>query len=747
MIFYDTETVGFHGMCVLIQYAEDDGPIHLYNVWEEPIWKTLNLIERMMDNELCGFNLVFDHFHLCKLYTIFSLFSDKNERPCDHIKEIALLEPKGRDGPCLKPKAACDIMLHARKGKYQSTMNRRNIKIRKIPAIVCDIVRATLEEVVQLDDIYFARRKNKYAPKWSIVDRDDGDDFKDIVLRFKASSALKNLAIHALGIDPQEILRFGDIAVEKNFNPIELGYAPFALAVSTPEKHWQVKIKVKGKWKKGHAWPAVIYRHISHWYSNSLARQYAKDDVKYTRDLWKHLGSPETGDDDSELACAIGASRWKGYKVDTEGIKKLRKEAYQISVSAPKAPGPAKAYLMEKMDEIEGLIVEKSTKKVLLEEVAMWKDDDDDDEKKHPAAIRAQEVLDARMAKWECDLYDKLLIAGRFHASFNVIGALSSRMSGADSLNPQGIKRAKIIREKFPLASDNFILCGGDFDAFEVVLAIAYYGDKKLEEEVKSGKKIHALFGTKVYPTMTYDEILADKEKYTRSKSGVFALIYFGNAFTLKTRLGVPIEIAEKAYQSFITAYPGIGKGREKIINMFQSMKQVGGIGTAIKWNEPKEYIESMFGFRRYFTLETQICRTLFKLAQKPPKHLRMYKGKVLRRDREQTVSGAVQSALYAAAFTIQASVTRAAGNHVIQSSGAQITKKVQRKIWDIQPNGITSWVVQPLNGHDEIMCPIAPEKINEVKEIVNKTIESFRSTVPLIKMEWSTNLKTWADK
>lgn len=742
MIFYDTETCGFHGLCVLIQWAEDDGPIYLYNVWDEPIWKTLRLIELFMGEELCGFNLAFDHFHLCKLYTVFSLFSNKNVKPRDHIEEIALLEPKGRDGLCLKPKAACDIMLHARKGKYQSTMNRRNITVRKIPAIICEVVRNLLEETVKLDDIYFARRKDSHAPRWSIVDRKDCDDFKDIVLRFKASSALKNLAIHALGVDPQEVLRFGDIAVEKNFNPIELGYAPFALAISSPEKHWTAKVKKNGVWKKGHAWPALIYRHISHWYSNNLARQYAEDDVKYTRDLWKHLGSPKAGDDDSELACSIGASRWKGYKVDIEGIKELRKEAYKLSVSAPKAPGQAKIYLTEVMDEVEVLGFGTSTNRILLEELIS-----SEDWKGHPVQVRAREVLDARMAKWECDLYDKLLLAGRFHASFNVIGALSSRMSGADSLNPQGIKRAKVIREKFPLATDTMVLCGGDFDAFEVVLAIAYYGDRRLEEEVKSGKKIHALFGTKVYPDMTYEEILADKEKYTRSKSGVFALIYFGNAFTLKKRLGVPIEIAEKAYQDFIFTYPGIGKGREKIINMFQSMKQVGGIGTAIEWSEPVEYIESMFGFRRYFTLETQICRTLFKLAQKPPKHLRMYRGKVVRRDREQTVSGATQSALYAAAFALQATVTRAAGNHVIQSSGAQITKRVQRRIWDIQPSGIGLWLVQPMNIHDEIMCPTAPEKIVRVKNVVDEAVESFRSTVPLIKMEWTSALKSWADK
>lgn len=743
MIFYDTETCGLHGMCVLIQWAEDDGPINLHSVWVEPIIDTLKLIEKLMGSEVCGFNLSFDHFHLCKLYTIFSQFPDCHAIPEEHIEQIALLEPKGREGQCLKPLAACDIMLHARRNKYQSTMDRRDITVRKIPSVIAAEVRDLLEKI-KLDDIYFARKKDKLSPHWRIMDRDDCLDFKDIVLKFKASSALKNLAVHALKIPPEQVLKFGDVNIEKKFIPLEVGYAPFALAISSPENNWKTKLKKGSGWQRGYTWPAVISRHISHWASNKLARQYAEDDVTYTRELWKHLDSPKAGDNDSELACMVGAVRWKGFKINIEGIKQLKEKAIEVSNSAPKAPNAVKYYLLEDMDDIEALIVEKSTKKVVLEEIALWENDKGE---QHPAAKKAQAVLNARMAKWEVDLCDKLLLAGRFHASFNVIGALSGRMSGGDDLNPQGIKRAKYIRENFPLADKNFILCGGDFDAFEVVLAIAYYGDKELEKTVKGGKKIHALFGTEIYPNMTYEEVLNDKEKYTRAKSGIFALIYFGNEYTLKTRLGVSVETAEKAYQNFIKRFPGIGEGRKKIIKMFQSMEQPGGIGTKVKWKDPQVYIESMFGFRRYFILETMICKTLFNLAQKLPEHFKQFKGKVVRRDREQTISGAVQSALYAAAFALQANVTRAAGNHVIQSSGAEITKTLQRKIWDVQPSGINRWLVQPINSHDEIMCPTILEKVEEVQQIVNETIESFKSSVPLIKMEWKTNLKSWADK
>ena len=55
-----------------------------------------------------------------------------------------------------------------------------------------------------------------------------------------------------------------------------------------------------------------------------------------------------------------------------------------------------------------------------------------------------------KFAAKEIELYDKLLLAGKFHASFIVIGALSSRMAGADGLNAQGIKHTKEVRQMFP---------------------------------------------------------------------------------------------------------------------------------------------------------------------------------------------------------------------------------------------------------------------------------------------------------
>jgi len=190
-----------------------------------------------------------------------------------------------------------------------------------------------------------------------------------------------------------------------------------------------------------------------------------------------------------------------------------------------------------------------------------------------------------------------------------------------------------------------------------------------------------------------------------------------------------------------------VGEGRKRYNDMFCSIRQEGGIGTAVEWHTPADYIESIFGFRRYFTLENEIGKALFKLASKPPKHWKAYKGTVVRRDREQKLVGACMSALYGATFALQAANMRAAGNHVIQSSGAQITKQVQKNIWDLQPVGVSPWKVQPMNVHDEIMCPTAPDTVDKVTRVVDDTVAGFRPKVPLIEIDWFDSLTSWAEK
>lgn len=791
MIFFDTETCGFHGPAVLIQWAEGiDGKINLHSVWTETIADTMALIEKLCDSDVVAFNLAFDWFKICQLYTTLELLGDKvgyDQYPEDHILTYAKLESKARLGKCLKPRGCLDLFLHARKGPYQSTMDRSDIRIRRVPTAVAWKLAAELDVRVPLKDVYFARFKNPKR-RWQVYDiKDDLDqvipEFKDIVLKFAPSSALKALANDALGVDTAKIKLFKDVELPKTAMPVEYGYAPFYLG------------------EKGQ-WPDVIGMHISHWAYNSIARDYATDDVKYLQMLYTHFGEPELNDDDSILAALVGSVRWRGYSIDVEGLKALKAKKQKIVESLGFNHNSTKIirrYLEEVLDPTEALVMQVngkvSTKAVILEELAKWevetvcdpcmgfgcelcKDGLVSTGEPHPVAIRARKILDTRRAAKRIELIEKLLLAGRFHASVKVIGTLSSRMAGADGMNPQGIPSDKEFRELFWLADEGLILCGGDFSGFEICLMDAAYGDPVLRAKLlekrpchkckgdkpdcgecggtgETDTKIHALFGTYLFKSegLTYEDILATKglpgeqDKYSRSKQGVYATAYGGESYTLQNRVGISQEDADQAFADWCKEHKVWGEERQKIFDMFCSMRQPGGLGSRVEWHEPADFIESMFGFRRYFTLENQICRALYELAESPPKEWEKIDVKVVRRDRVQTAVGAMRSALFGAAFQVQAANMRAAGNHVIQASGAQVCKRLQVLVWELQPAGINPWQTQPLNIHDELMTPTRPELIPKLDKIRTDFMAWLVTKVPLAGLDWGNHLPNWAAK
>jgi DNA polymerase I-like protein with 3'-5' exonuclease and polymerase domains len=364
--------------------------------------------------------------------------------------------------------------------------------------------------------------------------------------------------------------------------------------------------------------------------------------------------------------------------------------------------------------------------------------------------------LQCKAAAKEVELYVKLLKAGRFHAAFQVIGTLSSRMAGGEGLNAQGIKNSKEVRGAFPLMWDGMILCGGDFDGFEVTIADAVFGDPKLHQYLLDGVSIHTLMAAQLYPDKTQEQIKASKnyadggdvDMYTRGKQAVFATLYGGDANTINKKLSIPKKIAERAFDGFQEEFPGIRETRDEIAEQFQALKQHGEIGTGhISYKAPAEFIETFLGFRRYFTLENKIAKAIYDLARNVPRQWRKLDWKVVRRDREQTPAGAISSALYGAAFQIQAAIIRAANNHLIQSPGAVITKHLQRRIWDVQPSGVNPWRVAPINVHDEVLSVTDPTYVDEVTDIVVEVVESYRDKVPLIGMKWIKSMANWAGK
>jgi hypothetical protein len=784
-VYADVESCGFAGMAVLIQYAYDDGEIHLFEPWTRPARESLELLESMMDHTLVGFNLAFDHFHYCKIYTTFRLL-DKNELPANlPVMEVAIAEKAGRDGPCLKPKGVMDLMLHSRQGKHQTLMSRHDVRVKKIPLHLAEYVRDELESTMELDPILHAR--------WGVYEHkthkgEVSTEFKDVVLKFKPNKGLKSLAKHCLGLEP-EFHSFKEVWADRKDKFAELKWAPYALSCGNDE--WMIKDK-RGK-LLGYCWPHHIHTDIKHWSTNEEARRYARDDVTYTRLLDEYFGYPEANDNDSVLAAMVAAVRWHGFEIDTAKTTELLAKSEALLASSPinvNKPTDVRAYIRESMDETECILLDKSTKKANLEKIASrmvieeYLEDEETEQcikcfgegcvrcdnlgwmKPGPteASRRASEILKIKAAVKEVDQHRKLLIAGRFHVSLNVIGTLSSRMSGGDGLNAQGIKKSAEVRQAFTLSWPGMVLCGGDFDSFEVTLADAVFGDERLRKDLLSGLSIHTVMAQQLYPDKTFEQVLASKahadgsiiDMYTRGKQAVFAMLYGGDETTINKKLSIKMKIAVAAFDGFQTRYPGIREARELNQKLFGAMEQTGGIGTKILWNDPKDYCETFLGFRRYFVLENTICKILFELGQAPPKDWKLgHKDSVTgefvewtcnRRDRTQTLSGASSSAIYGAAFQLQAANVRAANNHLIQSPGAMITKALQVAVWTLQPWGVSDWVVAPFQVHDEVNVVADPSVTDELAKVVRASVESYRDKVPLIALKWDTGLASWGD-
>jgi hypothetical protein len=639
MIYLDSETCGLHGMPVILQYARDNGPIQIHEFWRCPIIDTINLLEEIAKDCVCGFNLSYDWFHISKIFTTFYSFPDWSQYPDEHIDEIGILEEKARFlDICLKPKSALDLMLIARRGPYQSLMPRDDIKIKRVPNALAAPLADELERRIALDPIYFSKDKTAKAHgnrRWRIYDITDSDgktnpNFKNVVLKFKSSASLKALAHHALKIPADQILLFSDIELDETFRPNEYGYAPFAKALCPDfeqTRRWFTIINGKSY----RAWPFQIKEHIWHWSRNEQARSYANNDIEYTRELRHFFGDPEGGDNDSVLACMVGSCRWRGFAIDPVKLKLERDAAEERRLKVPTAPEKVKIYLTQVLSPVEllGAGLEKGTKKTILEEIEKFtlecpcSEDDLPDPKcekcsgtgkiPHPAAQRAKEVLASRKAKKRIEIIDKLLLAGRLHPDYVVVGTLSNRMSGTGGLNVTGIDHSNEIRECFTFAdvdNPNETYCGGDFDAFEVTLAAVVFDDDKLNVALKSGYKIHAGFAVRLFPGKTYEEILKTKGKdpdlYDKGKKGIFSIFYGGDENTHKNRLGVDLEVAAKAVRWLETEYNGIGRFGKFCLDHFGALRQPRGLGTKVEWHNPDPYAESFLGFRRYFTLENQ---------------------------------------------------------------------------------------------------------------------------------------------
>lgn len=708
MIFLDTETCGLSGIIVTIQTKKlDESPV-FYEIWRRPASLTIELIEQICNEEVVAYNLTFDWFHLVKFYNIFVQIRDKSIPP-DPAEVWSIEQEKNIKYAC-RPQAALDLMLHAKQGPLQSLMIPKTevVKISRVPAPAAGDLKKILDTIPYqgIDWIYFYHNKNFQG--WTI-DYNKDKDFPDLVLRFAPTLALKPL-VKYLGIDENTI----------NY--------PLPKELFIPDEP---------EWNPYHGeWYRYLGSNIKFWSTNERAKQYAINDVVYLEKLWNYFKEPNCGDTDSELSIAVANARARGFAINIDKIESLIERLRQGSFAAPKSPAEAKQFIVG--DNIYAKLRLPNTKDKTL--VAFIRADPDD-----PAAKRAEAVRKARRAEKHLDICKKLTATGRFYPDFAIIGTKTSRMAGRGGLNAQGIPHLSEFRSLFTFADKPDVFSGGDFKSFEITIADAAYNDSKLHTQLLEGYSFHLIFGSYLYDK-SYSEMEiikeTDEDTYTRIKSSVFALLYGAQAHKLAQTAYIEEEKAEQAYKQFIKTYPQVGESRANIFKQFCSVQQPAGLGTQVVWHEPAEYIESLLGFRRYYTLENKVLKQLYNIATASSFLQEYSTQECIRRDRKQTVQNACRSAIYGAIFQLQAANMRSAANHVIQSTGAQLCKLLQLMLWNYQPKGIHEFRVQVMNVHDEVLVVHK----SDIEPDIQGFLVKHRQTVPLLDINWKTNLNNWSE-
>lgn len=717
--FFDTETIQFVGDTVLIQY-QTTGDVVLHEVFYEPVGKTLSLIENMMD--VVAFNLGFDAFHIAQTYNILKVGVETGVL---HPESPPVVEDyyyvKHNENVfvyCWKPRRALDLMLHGRQNVFQSTMGQAPIIIRRVPEELANELVSHLK-CLDLPDIYFAG-KIEEKNNWKITEREE-EGLVDIKLSFHPSTSLKSIAKYILGHDDTEAYTESIPLIE------EKGYLPL-----------------------NPAYEDVAKLHIKKWHRDISQREYARRDVVYTRELYDYF-FPEGDNIDPtnhDLAISVGNSYWSGFSIDRGKAKKYLAEALNLEAENKEivnfnSPKQVKEFLINSADEFDSALIEdtsKSTLKMLKAEC------------EPPLSDNADFILKARSNSKNLNMLEKFVEAGRLHAMFKVVGTKSNRMSGGSiagktkggSINPQGINKKGGIREIVTFTDEGFTLFGGDFSGFEVSIMEAVYKDKNLRKLLESGKSFHGIWGSIMFD-IPYEEVTGDL--YNLCKVAVFAEAYGADIKKLADITGLSTEDVIKAKAEFNRRFPDIKKNRDWVQREYSAMYT--GDNGKIEWKTPREYAESMLGFRRYFTVQWKIIKYLYDLARDLPEEFKTsYTGlsdKVQRGKRQQTPESAIRSALFSAAFSLQSGILRAVGNHLIQSPGGQITKELQAEFWTLQPSGCNEFLIKLFNVHDEVEACVKPELIPLVEKIRTEFIKERRKIVPLLDMDWKQG-KNWAD-
>jgi DNA polymerase-1 len=274
---------------------------------------------------------------------------------------------------------------------------------------------------------------------------------------------------------------------------------------------------------------------------------------------------------------------------------------------------------------------------------------------------------------------------GRLHTSFNQAGAETGRLSSS-APNLQNIPvRSEIGREirRAFVADEGWLLLSADYSQVELRILAHISEDEYLLAAFARGEDIHASAASKVYG-IPISEV--SKEQRAVAKMMNFATSYGVSAYGLAQRTGLPQAEAAQFMERYFATYPGV----RKYLDATKAFAREHG------------YVETLLGRRRFFP----VLQTTAPGSQAP----------------QQSGAG----------YAIRQAAERAAINHPIQGTAADIIKIAMVRLYAaLQEGGYRARIT--LQVHDELVLEVPAEEMAEVGNLVRETMEqAYELKAPL---------------
>lgn len=154
---------------------------------------------------------------------------------------------------------------------------------------------------------------------------------------------------------------------------------------------------------------------------------------------------------------------------------------------------------------------------------------------------------------------------GRIHVELHSIGTNTARVSsggGVYKLNLQNLPHDEETRACFTAEKGNvWISC--DYSGQESAITASVSKDPKMIEILSSGGDLHSEVAKSCWPDLlgglTDKEVKEKYKSYRQNAKGVeFGIFYGGDAHTLRANKGFEMKEAERIYNNFMEAFPGV---------------------------------------------------------------------------------------------------------------------------------------------------------------------------------------------